>query len=238
DALSATIKDNLMIGRGTSDMKSGLMAGVWALIHLKDNQVPLHGTVRLMATVGEEYGQYGAKQLAEAGYAQDLKTLIVGEPSGAAKSLLMQKQNQYMLQIDQAGAQKLDDANQTNEQHFIELAHKGTLTYTVHSNGVAAHSSMPEIGKNAITPLMAFYQKEEEYFASVKNYRNPVLGPVTPVVTMVRGGEQINTVPASADLSVKIRTIPELPNADMLVAIKEIIADLNAAGADPSLGVL
>lgn len=238
DALSATIKDNLMIGRGTSDMKSGLMAGVWALIHLKDQNVPLHGTLRLMATVGEEYGQYGAKQLGEAGYAQDLQTLIVGEPSGAAKQLLMQQQIQHMLQIDQAGAEKLAAANHTNEQHFIELAHKGSLTYTVHSNGVAAHSSMPEIGKNAITPLMAFYQKEEEYFASVKNYRNPVLGPVTPVVTMVRGGEQINTVPATADLSVKIRTIPELPNADMLIAIKEIIADLNAAGADLSLDVL
>ena len=91
DALSATIKDNLMIGRGTSDMKSGLMAGVWAMIHLKDQNVPLHGTLRLMATVGEEYGQYGAKQLGEAGYAQDLQTLIVGEPSGAAKQLLMQK---------------------------------------------------------------------------------------------------------------------------------------------------
>jgi len=238
EALSATIKDNLMIGRGTSDMKSGLMAGVWALIHLKENQVPLHGTVRLMATVGEEYGQYGAKQLAKAGYVDDVDTLIVGEPSGVAKQLLMQKQIQYMLQIDQAGAQKLADANQTNEQHFIELAHKGSLTYTVHSKGVASHSSMPEIGKNAITPLMAFYQKEEEYFASIKNYRNPVLGPVTPVVTMVRGGEQINTVPASADLSVKIRTIPELPNADMTVAIKEIIADLNAAGADLTLDIL
>ncbi len=238
DALSATIKDNLMIGRGTSDMKSGLMAGVWAMIHLQDSNVPLHGTLRLMATVGEEYGQYGAKQLAEAGYAKDLDTLIVGEPSGVAKQLLMQKQIQYMLQADQAAAQKLSDANHTGEQHFIELAHKGSLTYTVHSNGVAAHSSMPEIGKNAITPLMAFYQKEEEYFASIKNYRNPVLGPVTPVVTMVRGGEQINTVPASADLSVKIRTIPELPNADMTVAIKEIIADLNAAGADLTLDIL
>lgn len=238
DALSATIQNNLMLGRGTSDMKSGLIAGVWAMIHLHDQHVPLHGTLRFMATVGEEYGQYGAKQLGEAGYAKDLDTLIVGEPSGAAKQLLMQKQIQYMLQIDQASAQQLSDANQTNEQHFIELAHKGSLTYTVHSKGVAAHSSMPEIGKNAITPLMAFYQKEEAYFASIKDYRNPVLGPVTPVVTMVKGGEQINTVPASADLSVKIRTIPELPNADITVAIKQIIADLNEQGANLSLDIL
>lgn len=67
DALSAAIKDGKMFGRGTSDMKSGLMAGVWAMIHLKDAGVPLHGTLRLMATVGEELGQYGARQLADAG---------------------------------------------------------------------------------------------------------------------------------------------------------------------------
>ncbi|AYM01731.1 ArgE/DapE family deacylase [Levilactobacillus yiduensis] len=237
DALSATIKDNNMIGRGTSDMKSGLMAGVFALIHLKEQNVPLHGTLRLMATVGEEYGQYGAKQLAEAGYAKDLDTLIVGEPSGVNKQLLLQKQIQYMLQSDEAGAKALLAANQTNEQHFIELAHKGSLTYTVHAKGVAAHSSMPEIGKNAITPLMTFYQKEEAYFDSIKDFRNPVLGAVTPVVTMIRGGEQINTVPASADLSVKIRTIPELSNADITASIKQIIAEINAQGADLTLEI-
>ncbi|MFC6288967.1 ArgE/DapE family deacylase [Levilactobacillus angrenensis] len=238
DALSATIKDNNMLGRGTSDMKSGLMAGVFAMIHLKEQNVPLHGTLRLMATVGEEYGQYGAKQLAEAGYAKDLDTLIVGEPSGVNKQLLLQKQIQYMLQSDEAGAKALLAANQTNEQHFIELAHKGSLTYTVHSKGVAAHSSMPEIGKNAITPLMTFYQKEEAYFNSIKDFRNPVLGPVTPVVTMVKGGEQINTVPASADLSVKIRTIPELSNADITASIKQIIAEINAQGAELTLDIL
>jgi len=238
EALSATIKDNNMIGRGTSDMKSGLMAGVFALINLKEQNVPLHGTLRLMATVGEEYGQYGAQQLGEAGFANDLDTLIVGEPSGVQKQLLLQKQIQYMLQSDEAGAKALLAANHTNEQHFIELAHKGSLTYTVHSKGVAAHSSMPEIGKNAITPLMTFYQKEEAYFDSIKDYRNPVLGAITPVVTVIKGGEQINTVPASADLSVKIRTIPELPNADITAAIKQIIADINAQGADLSLDIL
>lgn len=237
DALSATIKDNNMISRGASDMKSGLMAGVFAMIHLKEQNVPLHGTLRLMATVGEEYGQYGAQQLAEAGYAKDLDTLIVGEPSGVNKQLLLQKQIQYMLQSDEAGAKALLAANQTNEQHFIELAHKGSLTYTVHAKGVAAHSSMPEIGKNAITPLMTFYQKEEAYFDSIKDFRNPVLGAVTPVVTMIRGGEQINTVPASADLSVKIRTIPELSNADITASIKQIIAEINAQGADLTLEI-
>ncbi|KJW12485.1 ArgE/DapE family deacylase [Levilactobacillus spicheri] len=237
DALSATIQDGKMFGRGTSDMKSGLMAGVWAMIHLKDAGVPLHGTLRLMATVGEELGQYGARQLAEAGYAQDLDSLIVGEPSGADKRLLQQPQIQQMLAIDAAGAEKIAAANHTDEQHFIELAHKGSLTYVVHAKGIAAHSSMPEIGKNAIADLIAFYEKEDAYFQTL-TATNPLLGQTTPVVTMVKGGEQINTVPASADLSVKIRTIPELPNAQITAAIKQIIADLNANGAQLSFEMI
>ncbi|QMU08893.1 ArgE/DapE family deacylase [Levilactobacillus suantsaii] len=238
DPLSATIQGQHMIGRGTSDMKSGLMAGVWAMIHLKDSGVPLRGTLRLLVTVGEEYGQYGAQQLAKAGYVDDMTSLIVGEPSGADKQLLQRPELQQMLGTDAANAQKLAAANHTSEQHFIELAHKGSFTFTVHSRGVAAHSSMPEIGKNAITALLNFYQREQDYFYSIKDYRNPVLGAVTPVVTLIKGGEQINTVPASAELSVKIRTIPELPNAKLKQDLQQIITDLNHEGAQLSMDIL
>lgn len=43
-----------MYGRGTTDMKSGLVAAVVAMINLKESGLPLNGTVRLLATVGEE----------------------------------------------------------------------------------------------------------------------------------------------------------------------------------------
>ncbi|WP_125580544.1 ArgE/DapE family deacylase [Lacticaseibacillus suibinensis] len=66
-----------LYGRGTADMKSGLAGLVLALIRLKKAGFPHH--VRLLATVGEEYGAYGAKQLTEEGYADDLSALLVGE---------------------------------------------------------------------------------------------------------------------------------------------------------------
>lgn len=237
DALSAKIADGKMFGRGTTDMKSGLMAGVFAMIHLEENNVPLHGTLRLMATVGEEYGQFGARQLAEAGYAKDLDTLIVGEPSGVVKQAVATPQIQQMLQINQDSANKLMAANQTTEQHFIELAHKGSLTYTVSAQGVAAHSSMPEIGKNAIDSLLTFYQKQQAYFATITDKKNPVLGATVPVVTLIQGGEQINTVPASASISVKIRTIPEVPNTKLAADIQQLIDELNANGEQLSLDI-
>ncbi|MFC6180166.1 ArgE/DapE family deacylase [Lactiplantibacillus daowaiensis] len=236
-ALSAAIKDNRLFGRGVTDMKAGLMAGVFAFINLKEQQVPLHGTLRLFATVGEEDGHLGAEQLTELGYADGIQTLIAGEPSGADKRLLGQPQIQAMLGVDADTAAKMAAANPTTEQHFIELAHKGSLTYTVHSKGVAAHSSMPTIGKNAIDALMTYYQRQAAYFASFKNVTNPVLGPTIPVVTLISGGEQINTVPASAELSAKIRTIPEMRNDRIIAGLQTIIDECNADGADLTLDI-
>lgn len=235
--LSAAIKDNKLFGRGVTDMKAGMMAGVFAMINLKEQGVPLHGTLRLMATLGEEDGHVGAEQLAALGYADDIKAMIVGEPSGADKRMLADKKIQAMLGADEATAKKMMAANPTTEQHFIELAHKGSLTYTVRSKGVAAHSSMPQIGKNAIDALMGYYNKQTAYFESFNHVKNSVLGPTIPVVTLIKGGEQINTVPASAELSVKIRTIPEVRNDKIIADLEKIVAECNAAGAELTLDI-
>lgn len=77
---SAHVDDNGVIwGRGTSDMKSGLMALVFALIALNDSKA-FKGTIRLLATVGEEVGEYGSKQLTELGYVDDADGLLIAEP--------------------------------------------------------------------------------------------------------------------------------------------------------------
>lgn len=78
---SATIEGNKLYGRGSTDMKSGLMAMVIAMIELQEEQKEFNGTIKLLATVGEEVGELGAEQLTNLGYVDDLDGLIVGEPS-------------------------------------------------------------------------------------------------------------------------------------------------------------
>jgi len=73
--------DGKIYGRGASDMKAGLMAAVAAMINLKEQNIPLKGAIRLLATIGEETGAIGAKQLTDSGYADDLDALIIGEPT-------------------------------------------------------------------------------------------------------------------------------------------------------------
>lgn len=81
DPFQATVKDDKLYGRGACDMKSGLAAVVVALLELLEQGAQLPGTIKLLATVGEETGNYGAAQLTREGYADDLDALIVCEPN-------------------------------------------------------------------------------------------------------------------------------------------------------------
>ncbi len=70
-----------LYGRGSADMKSGLAAEVIALIELVTSEQPIKGTVRLIATAGEEYGTPGANRLNDKGIVKDVSAMVVGEPT-------------------------------------------------------------------------------------------------------------------------------------------------------------
>ena len=81
DPFKPVLKDGKIFGRGASDMKSGLAAMIVAMLDLLDSEKEMPGRIRLLASVGEETGEYGAAQLTKEGYASDLDGLVIGEPS-------------------------------------------------------------------------------------------------------------------------------------------------------------
>lgn len=58
------------------------------MLEILESQPQLNGQIRLLATVGEETGEYGAAQLTELGYADHLTGIIIAEPTNNMTNLI------------------------------------------------------------------------------------------------------------------------------------------------------
>ncbi|EMF0074148.1 ArgE/DapE family deacylase [Enterococcus hirae] len=191
---AAEIKGNRLYGRGATDMKSGLAAMVIAMIELKESGKPFNGTIKLLATVGEEVGELGSEQLTKAGYVDDLDGLIIGEPTN----------------------------------YHLMYTHMGSINYTVVSHGKEAHSSMPQEGYNAINHLNEFITRANEQMDALANdFQNSALGKTIHNVTVINGGNQVNSITSQAQLQGNIRSIPEFPNDQIIDLLQKIVDELN-----------
>lgn len=199
----ADIENGVIWGRGTSDMKSGLVALTLAFIELAESK-NFKGKIRLMATVGEEVGELGSKQLTDLGYADDLDAILVGEPCNVG----------------------------------VMYAHKGSLNYKLKATGIAAHSSTPELGKNAIENLLdVILLIRTEIEKQSKEYKNEILGETLHNVTLFNGGTQVNSIPDYAEAEVNMRTIPEFSNDKIIELIEDIVDKCNSQGKSLELEV-
>ncbi len=79
DPFGAEIDNGCMFGRGTSDMKGGLLAGILAMVYLTEAKVQLRGDVTVESVVNEEHAGNGTLDLVRRGYSGD--GAIVLEPT-------------------------------------------------------------------------------------------------------------------------------------------------------------
>lgn len=108
----------------------------------------------------------------------------------------------------------------------VEYTHRGVIDYTVMAQGKGAHSARPELGINAIEKLLQFYPRMAALMAT-KTTVDPVLGPLLHNVTLISGGDQINSIPARAMLSGNLRTIPAYPVKDLMNEMTALVTELN-----------
>jgi succinyl-diaminopimelate desuccinylase len=81
DPFGGVLENGRLYGRGTSDMKSGLMAMVMAAGALKRAGVRLKGDLIVSAVADEETGALGAKAWVQAGGLQGVGAIVIGEPT-------------------------------------------------------------------------------------------------------------------------------------------------------------
>jgi succinyl-diaminopimelate desuccinylase len=86
------------------------------------------------------------------------------------------------------------------------IGHKGCLRVRCITSGVAAHSSMPALGDNAIYKAARVIGALEHFDFAASDHA--VMGRPTLVVSQIQGGMNVNSVPDRAEFCVDVRTVP------------------------------
>lgn len=94
------------------------------------------------------------------------------------------------------------------------IASKGVLRWRIIAHGVAAHSSKPHLGVNAINQMAHVILAFEQEHKRLSGVSHPLLGPGTCNVGLINGGTQVNFVPDRCCIEIDRRLLPgELPSA-------------------------
>ncbi|WP_116202945.1 M20 family metallopeptidase [Amycolatopsis circi] len=162
---SADVDEEFLHGRGSVDMKGGLVAALAAL----RNAAEAGADAQVLLTSDEEIGCRGA---AEASASLNLTPRIVVVPEAT--------------------------------HNRVSLGHRGATWLRLAATGKAAHGSTPQLGRNAIQLLA---DRALGSLGSLPLSTEDYLGEETVNVGTFEGGTATNIVPASAVLTLDVRTV-------------------------------
>jgi acetylornithine deacetylase len=114
----------------------------------------------------------------------------------------------------------------------IVNCHKGAVRWKVRTQGVACHSSTPNLGVNAIyrmAEVVSALARHADDLARAEPH--PVLGPPSLSVGRIEGGQSVNVVPDLCEIEVDRRVIPGERPADCMgsteAALRERLGSLD-----------
>src|SRR5699024_4887593 len=96
-------------------------------------------------------------------------------------------------------------------QDGIVYTHKGTMDIQVVSKGKSSHSSMPELGYNAINPLVDFIHYLNNEYSKV-DIKSDLLSTLNMNSTIRSSRDQENSISTYAESLFNMRTIPDYDN--------------------------
>jgi succinyl-diaminopimelate desuccinylase len=194
----AVLEGGRIHGRGSVDMKGGVAAAITALEAVRRVAPDLAGRVRLGIVADEEGMMLGIKHFIRSGWADDVDGAIICEP----------------------------------EENEICLFQKGALRFDIRFTGVMSHGAMPYAGVNPVTALTAFVERVMRHQAAEQQRlgEHEFLGLpwFTPTIleAPVGGTPQINVMPASARVTLDVRTVPGQDHDEIISTLNGFAADL------------
>ena len=114
-------------------------------------------------------------------------------------------------------------------------AHKGLARFRIIVKGVAAHSSKPHLGINAISKMARLICAIEDEIAPTYTANHPLTGNPTLSIGIISGGVQISFVPDECVIAVDRRVIPGETPEEALIPFHELLS--RAKSLDPDLDV-
>jgi acetylornithine deacetylase len=91
----------------------------------------------------------------------------------------------------------------------VAIAHRGFVGFEVETEGIAAHGSRPDLGVDAIAkmgPILVALADLDERLRTGRSH--PLVGPASLHASLIEGGQELSSFPASCVLSGERRTIP------------------------------
>ncbi len=115
----------------------------------------------------------------------------------------------------------------------ISAAHKGQVLVTMKTKGLAAHSSMPDKGRNAVYHMAAVVGGLQEYANDLAvRDADPVCGKPSFNVGAIRGGDNACSVPDYCEIDIDRRTIPGESTAQVMQELEVVLEQVKRAVPD------
>jgi acetylornithine deacetylase len=114
----------------------------------------------------------------------------------------------------------------------VAIAHRGFVGFEMETSGVAAHGSRPDLGVDAIAKmgpvLVALAELDERLQAGL---RHPLVGTASLHASLIQGGQELSSFPASCLLTGERRSIPG-------ETVDQIEQELRAIAGDAALRII
>lgn len=225
-----------VVGRlpGTGNGRSLILNGHMDTVGVDEMADPFSGMIR----DGRLYGR-GSQDMkgSLAAMLGSIKAFVDGNvslPGDLLITAVADEENQSLGTIQLVKTLTADAAIITEPTDLqIVSAHRGWIWYEVEVEGVAAHGSRYQEGKDAIL-LMGRFLVELEKLANELIHRpgHPLTGPPSIHTSLIKGGSDMCTYPPRCTVSIERRTVSGETEPQVAREIQDILIKLNEEDPD------